>query len=201
MISLFLDSSNVKLNVGLSRDGVLLDEVCYEAWQTQSEHMIPEIDNLMTKHNISKDDLGEVVVSIGPGSYTGIRISLTIAKVMAVALNIPLVTMSSLHVLSDKDKPSICLMNARSGRSYIGVFEGGKEILKDQIMENSDVMKYISDHPSYVVCGDTTYLGVSGIQASIISEMNYLRKYFPPVKDVLSVKPVYLKEEYAVPLR
>jgi len=200
MISLLLDSSNIKLNVGIAKDGVVLDEVSYESWQTQSEHMIPEIDNLMKKYNYTKDDIGEVIVANGPGSYTGLRISITIAKVMAVALNINLVVVSSLQVLKDGIKPSICLMNARSGRSYIGVYENEKVIIKDQIMENADVEKYISLHPEFSICGDTKYLGIEGKQGSIINEMNSIRKYLSPVDDVLSVKPVYLKEEYAVPL-
>ena len=74
-------------------------------------------------------------MSKGPGSYTGIRIALTIAKTIVFALNIPLYLVSSLQVMKVGDKPTICLTNARSQRSYIGVYQGQKEILSDRIMK------------------------------------------------------------------
>ena len=80
MIDLLLDSSNIDLSVGISKDGVVIDYTSYEAWQCQSEYMIQEIDKLFAKHNISRNDISSVIVNIGPGSYTGIRISLTIAN-------------------------------------------------------------------------------------------------------------------------
>ena len=52
-----LDSSNTSLSVGLGKEDELLDFVSYEAWQEQSEHMIPELNYLLDKHNVSKDDI------------------------------------------------------------------------------------------------------------------------------------------------
>ena len=82
---LLLDSSNTSLTVALANKDSLIDEISYEAWQTQSEHMIPEINNLLNKHNVRRNDIIGVMVSIGPGSYTGVRIALTIAKVIALS--------------------------------------------------------------------------------------------------------------------
>ena len=90
MYSLILDSSNVELIVGLANDDVKIAEIRYDAWQRQSEFMIQEISNILKRANISPKEIGEVITTIGPGSYTGVRISLTIAKVYAYALKIPL---------------------------------------------------------------------------------------------------------------
>ena len=49
MFSILLDSSNTSLTVGLAKDDILLESISYEAWQTQSEHMIPELDKLLDK--------------------------------------------------------------------------------------------------------------------------------------------------------
>ena len=106
MIDLLLDSSNVDLSVGIAKDNKVIDYISYEAWQCQSEYMIQEIDKLLTKHNISRNDLGSVICNIGPGSYTGIRISLTIAKVTCLALNIPLYALSSLRALQKEHEPT-----------------------------------------------------------------------------------------------
>lgn len=193
MISLLLDSSNVDLCVGIIGEGIQ-DFTIYEAWQTQSEYMIQEIDKLLTKHSLTKDDIRDIIVTIGPGSYTGVRISLTIAKVASLALNIPLYTVSSLHVLKKDEDYSICLMNARSARSYIGVYKGSECILKDQVMKNEDVLKYINEHPDYVVCGDTKYLNIEGHKSNVLLEMYKLKDSLKKYDDALGVNPVYLKD-------
>ena len=199
MVTVLLDSSNTNLSVGVARDNLLLECISYEAWQRQSEYMILELDKLFTKYGIKKDDISDVIVAKGPGSYTGVRIAITIAKTMATALDAKLYAVSSLRVLKNGIVPSICLINARSGRSYIGVYEGTKTILEDQIMKNEDVLKYIEEHPEYCVCGETKYLGIEGFISNNIEEMLSLKESLDSLNP-LSLKPVYMKEEYAKPI-
>ena len=193
MITILLDSSNTNLSVGIAKDNLLLESISYEAWQQQSEHMIPELSKLLEKYGVNKNDIEEVVVAMGPGSYTGVRIAITIAKTIAVSLNTKLYPVSSLRVLKDGDVPSICLINARSGRSYFGVFKGNDIIIGDRIMKNDEVLAYIAEHPGYSVCGDTKYLGLEGKQTNNIQEMLNLKEALSDVNP-LSLKPVYMKD-------
>lgn len=193
MITILLDSSNTNLSVGIARDNLLLESISYEAWQQQSEFMIPELEKLFEKYNVSKNDIAEVVVAMGPGSYTGVRIAITIAKTIAVALDAKLYAVSSLRVLKDGDVPSICVINARSGRSYFGVYEGNKVIVGDRIMKNDEVLAYINEHLTYSVCGDTKYLGLDAKQTNNIQEMLNLKEALYEVNP-LSLKPVYMKD-------
>lgn len=199
MITILLDSSNTNLSVGIARDNLLLESIFYEAWQQQSEYMIPELSKLLDKYNVSRDEIKEVMVAKGPGSYTGVRIAITIAKTIATALDAKLYAVSSLRVQKACKNPSICLINARSGRSYIGVYEDDKVLLDDQIMKNEDVLNYINGHPNYSVCGDVKYLGLEGVISNNIQEMLSLKNVLEPVNP-LSLKPVYMKEEYAKPI-
>ena len=199
MITILLDSSNTNLSVGIARDNLLLEYISYEAWQRQSEYMIPELNKLLSKYNVSRDEIKEVMVAKGPGSYTGVRIAITIAKTIATALDAKLYAVSSLRVQKDCKYPSICLINARSGRSYIGVYEDDTVLLDDHIMKNEDVLNYIKDHPNYSVCGDVKYLGLEGVISNNIQEMLSLKNVLKPVNP-LSLKPVYMKEEYAKPI-
>ncbi|MCR4911361.1 MAG: tRNA (adenosine(37)-N6)-threonylcarbamoyltransferase complex dimerization subunit type 1 TsaB [Bacilli bacterium] len=194
MVTLLLDSSNTLLNVGFMKDGSLLCSTSYESWQSQSEHMIPEIDKLMDEYNITRHDIKGIIVAIGPGSYTGVRIALTIAKVMALALNIPIYPVSSLRVLKNGKIASICLINARSGRSYFAVYEGEKTIIEDTIKTNDEVLKYIEEHPDYCVCGDARYLGFENNDTNICLQMVTLAKYLKPVENDLGLKPIYMKD-------
>ncbi|MFA5283629.1 MAG: tRNA (adenosine(37)-N6)-threonylcarbamoyltransferase complex dimerization subunit type 1 TsaB [Bacilli bacterium] len=194
MKTLLLDSSNRMLSVGYAKDNVLIDSISYEAWQRQSEVMIPEIDRIMNRNNLSRKNLDEVVVSIGPGSYTGVRIALTIAKTIAVALSIKVYAISSLEAQKISKSPTICLINARSGRSYIGVYFNDKILLSDQVMENSRVLEYIKDHPKYAVSGDASYLGIEWIQTSVLNGMLISKNESKLVANPLALKPVYLKD-------
>ena len=193
MYTVLLDSSNTNLSVGIAKDNLLLESISYEAWQRQSEYMIPELNKLLKKYDVGRKDIESVMVAKGPGSYTGVRIAITIAKTIAVALGCKLYPVSSLKTQKDGNNPSICLINARSGRSYIGVYEGSKTILEDQIMKNEEVLKYINEHPSYSVCGDVKYLGLEGKATDNIVEMLSLKDSTEEVNP-LSLKPVYMKD-------
>lgn len=193
--SLLLDSSGSVLSVGLGKeDGSLLDGVSYEANQRQSEYMVEEIDKLLKKRDLSREDLSSVVTAKGPGSYTGVRIALTIAKTVAFALNIPLYLVSSLEMLKDGDNPCICLVNARSKRSYVGVYQGEETILADQIMDNNLVLSYIEEHPDYLLCGDLTYLKQEGRSVNVLENLAKVILTKKPEEEPLGAKPVYLKD-------
>mgnify|MGYP003289381055 CR=1 FL=1 len=193
MNSIILDSSLNELNVGLSVDDKLF-KTSYEAFQQQSELMIPELNKLLKANNVDKKDIQSIIVTNGPGSYTGLRIALTIAKIYAFAVNCPVYQISSLNAMIKKDKETICLMNARSGRSYIGVYKNEVCLLEDQILSNEDVLDYINKHKDYVVSGNTEYLGVEGYKADIIQNLFDLKNEKFKVENLLSLKAKYLKD-------
>ena len=130
MVNILIDCSNVDLAIGLSENHKVIAKREYEAWQQQSELLVAELDKMLKANKVTRDQIAAVVVSKGPGSYTGVRIALSVAKVLSFAQNVPLYLASSLEMMKDGDKPSICLVNARSKRSYIGVYEGEKEIMR-----------------------------------------------------------------------
>lgn len=193
MYSLILDSSNVELIVGLANDDVKIAEIRYDAWQRQSEFMIQEISNILKRANISPKEIGEVITTIGPGSYTGVRISLTIAKVYAYALKIPLYLESSLEILKDGNNDCLCVMNARGARSYVGRYADGKTLIADSVLKNDEVIE-LSKNENIEICGDIGYLGLESKKTDIVSNMIEIKKNIQPVDNVLAVKPVYLKD-------
>jgi ribosomal-protein-alanine acetyltransferase len=197
MYALLLDSSNTALSVGLAKDHHLIDEISYEAWQKQSEYMVAEIDKILKKNKVDRKDIAFVAVTKGPGSYTGIRIALTIAKTIVFALNIPLYLVSSLEMMKIKGKATICLTNARSQRSYIGVYEDDKEILSDRIMDNPQVIAYAKEHPDYVLSGELGYLGLQGQAVDVLHNLNEADTAKNLCAEPLGARPVYLKDSYS----
>lgn len=194
MYTLFLDSSNKNLSVAIYKNGKQIEAVDYDAWQRQSELMVDEIAKLFTRNNIEFKSLNSVVVASGPGSYTGVRIAVTIAKVIAFSLNIPLYSLSSLAILSSTTKPTICLINARASRSFIGVYQGKEVLLADCILENDKVLEYINCHKEYAIAGEGNHLNLQVEQFDRFERINDLISEESRVKDIIGFKPVYLKD-------
>lgn len=191
---LILDSSNTDLSVGISVDNQIIYKVSYEAWQRQSEYMIPEIEKAVKETGIELKEFDEILCGKGPGSYTGIRIALTIAKTIAVMSNAKLKLISSLRMFGTREKKFIALINARSARSYIGVYDHDEIVLEDTILTNEEVKKYIEDHPDFELIGDLKYLGLEGKEPMIIEGMLSFSNLIEEEENPMSSRPVYLKD-------
>lgn len=193
MVSILLDSSNTDLYVGLLKEDQVIDSTFYECWQMQSEYMIVELDKLLSKNNVSRESIENIIVSIGPGSYTGVRIAITIAKVMGTALKCKVYPISSLRILAKYEKKCACVINARNGRSFFGVYFEDKVLIEDCIKTNDEVLKYLDDNPDCLLCGDTKYLGKQGFKENPSRQIQLVKPYLKD-ENPLSLKPVYMKD-------
>lgn len=194
MKTLLLDSSNTDLSIGVAVDNKIVYSVSFPAWQRQSEFMIPEIEKAIKETNIELKDFDEIVCGKGPGSYTGVRIALTIAKTVCLMSKAKLKLVSSLRMYGTSQEKYIAVMNARSARSYIGVYDNEKVVVEDTIYTNEETLKFIEEHKDYQVKGDTKYLGIEGVAPNLIEGMLSISALIEEEKDVLSSKPVYLKD-------
>ena len=88
---LALDTSNHPMSVALVEDDQLKATTTLNTVRNHSIYVLPTIDDLMQKVAWQPQDLDRIVVAKGPGSYTGIRIAVTLAKTLAKTLNCPLV--------------------------------------------------------------------------------------------------------------
>lgn len=193
MYTLLLDSSNRNLSVAIAQDNVILSTVDYDAWQKQSELLVNEISNLLKILKIKANEISKIGVAIGPGSYTGVRIAVTIAKVYGYALKIPVYGLSSLSVLSHGQLPSICVINARSDRSFIGVYHGNKTVIEDIILNNEQVLNYGQSNPNFVFCGDVNHLGIKSAPYDRFKNMLSLLVNENLIIDLKNFKPRYVK--------
>ena len=96
MTSLIMDTSNQYLMVALYRDGQCLEMVQELGSKRQSENAIPYLSSLLKKHQLQLLDIDEMIITKGPGSYTGVRVAMTIAKTLSVVSSIHIKVISSL---------------------------------------------------------------------------------------------------------
>lgn len=132
MTILAIDTSNNPLGVALVDENQVIGEYITNLKKNHSIRIMPAIQTLMGDCEKSPADLTKIVVAKGPGSYTGVRIGVTIAKTLAWSLNIPLVGISSLEVLAAGPARHFKgyvspIFDARRGQIYTGLycFENG----------------------------------------------------------------------------
>ncbi|HSJ38264.1 MAG TPA: tRNA (adenosine(37)-N6)-threonylcarbamoyltransferase complex dimerization subunit type 1 TsaB [Planococcus sp. (in: firmicutes)] len=146
MIYLGIDTSNSPLAIALAKDDTILIEETTNLKINHSLTAMPAIEELMAKAKILPAQLTHIAVAEGPGSYTGVRIGLTIAKTLAWSLKIPLHMVSSLKVLAANGQffdGLICpLMDARRGTAFMGAYAGEslETVIPDQ---HSDVREFL----------------------------------------------------------
>ena len=141
MISLLLDTSNQALSVAVNRDGKMLAEINTNYKKTHSETLVDNIQKVLSIADIKKSDIDRIIVARGPGSYTGVRIGITVAKMLAKQLNIPVYSVSSLFVLAVSNSirgNAAPLIDARRAHVYGALYN----------IEEDDYTEVIA--PSYV---------------------------------------------------
>ena len=86
--------------VALAENGKILSEISREEKHIHAEQLVPMIQRILSETRTELAELDGVAVSIGPGSFTGLRIGLSVAKGLAFASNLPLVALSTLKALA-----------------------------------------------------------------------------------------------------
>lgn len=115
-----------------------------------SLYLIKEIKEMCLKHNFNLKDLNYITTNTGPGSFTGIRVSLTVAKVMAQELNVPIVGLNSAEILLNAYDCDTLIMDARRDMYYVASKHKIELVYKNEIQELDG--KILTDSRSKDLC-------------------------------------------------
>ena len=97
---LAMDTATMVSSVAVADDKRLLAELIVENKLTHSETLLPNVEQVLKLAGVKREDLAAIAVSMGPGSFTGLRIGLAAAKAIAYGLNIPLVGIPTIEGLA-----------------------------------------------------------------------------------------------------
>lgn len=188
MKKLILDTSNKYLFVAVYEDSEEIFKHLQEGNNNHSETLVSVLERLLQVHNIKVDDIKEIYVGRGPGSYTGVRVSCTVAKVLAYLKNIKLFSFSSLDLLlttNFKKDIIVVAMNARRGFSYAKVFDNTNElnILLDEVFIETE--KLNNDFPNALYIDDSS----SNYDLDLLFKYNL----FKEEENVHAFTPTYLR--------
>ncbi len=114
MLILALETSGRIGSVALGLSEKMLEEHTFSAPLAHSEEILPAIKNLIKKYAQKPEKIKNICLAIGPGSFTGLRIAVTIAKTMNLANNADITCVDTLDVIAENFRPS--LMDINSGQ-------------------------------------------------------------------------------------
>jgi tRNA threonylcarbamoyladenosine biosynthesis protein TsaB len=181
---LAIDTSNQILSVAIVVDQKIVAEYTTNVSRNHSVRLMPAIETIMQEANMDPKELEKIVVAIGPGSYTGVRIGVTTAKTFGYSLNIPVVPISSLELVAYNGlyfDGYICpFFDARRGQVYTGLYKSDGDNLK---LEKAEMNVLMEDFLNEIVQMNKKILFISNdmdIHREKISEiMGNLAIYAP----------------------
>ena len=193
MNSLFIDTSTKYLCIGIAKDNNVIYKYQQEAIKKQSELTIPFLKKALDENNLTLNDIDEVNVTIGPGSFTGIRIGMCVAKVLASMKNIPLKAISSLNAYASLGK-KIVILDAKAKRVYLGIYNDNVKVIDEMVVEIEIFKEMLKDYDGYDVVLDSYLIGLESEEIDVIENMNRISKTIQPVDNVDALVPIYLKD-------
>ncbi len=195
MTCLFIDTSTKFVTLSIIKD----NKQCYffheKVFEDLSVKILPLIADALKKCNLKACDINKIYAVTGPGSFTGIRIGLTIFKVMAWALNIDIIPISSLELMAstktDKDYIIPCI-DARRGNCYIAIYNENLDVIVSDRFTN--FQSFINNIPVDKTFQIVTYDDINN-ENKIIPQIDVI-KVINKHKNDLSINPHMINPNY-----
>ena len=192
---LYIDTSSSYLYTSIVEDNEVLSEIKEEFGQSLSEVALPRIVSMFEDNSFKPKDIDKIIVVNGPGSFTGIRIGITIAKIYAWSLNIPITTIYSLEAMaisSNKDTYHVPILNARRGYVYTAIYDKDyNEVLKPCHILLTDLQEKLDNIGDYEFISNDEFddLELNSYTPNFVKIINKF-------KDKESINPHAVNPEY-----
>ncbi len=193
---LYIDTSSSFLYSAIVDDHNLLCEVKKEFGSEMSINALPEIAEMFTKTELKPKDIDKIIVVDGPGSFTGVRIGVTIAKVYAWSLDLKISTITSLEAMATSNNDNcikVPMIDARRGYVYSAIYDQDlNEILKPQHIKLEDLKNKLEQIEDYIIITDDEI-------PSIEKKVDYtpdILKIVEKYKDKKTINPHAINPDY-----
>lgn len=178
---LTFDTSLDKTYISLCEDANILTVKTIKSSDEKyhSAFLVPTIVEILQENKITMQDISAIGTNVGPGSFTGIRVCNTIARVFAQQLEAKLVGVSSLQILSkinDTDKETLILTDARKNKVYCGIFSKDSDVIESPTLLPKEEAIELAKKDYFVITDSSInqYLKENGVES-----LNYEAKDYP----------------------
>lgn len=203
---LLIDTSNQPLSVALVKDDIVEAEINSNEKRNHSAQLMPAVEKLFESASFPKNEVDAVVVAQGPGSYTGLRIGVTVAKTLAYSLDAKLYGVSSLKALaatidSTSEDDIVPIFDARREAVYAGVYRYERdelvETMPEQYITIQDLLAYLEERGAQplFVGQDAEKLSdkLNGNVKAQLPHAKVMTKLINSPVDITTFTPNYLK--------
>ena len=188
MLTLCIDTSFRYLGLALIKDDEIIASHQEDCLKKLSESIFVVLDDLFKTSNISPQEIDAICIAKGPGSYTGVRIAMTIAKTLAQVSDIQLYTISTLQLYAANASKTMVIMDARAERAHVGAYDTEKTLIADCVMPLADI-----DTTGYELVGDLHLLGKEDKEPDIAVAFLKTKSSWQRIEEVAYLTPEYLK--------
>jgi len=216
-----VDTSTMTAGIGIVEEDEILVGVKFSVKITYSEILLSCIDQALKNVSLKIDDIDGLAISIGPGSFTGLRIGLSTLKGLSFATGKPLVSILSLDALAYLSLycqyPVVTMLDAKKNQVYAAIYETNDGELKRQsdylVIDVEDLVKRISQKTLFVgpgaklyqkrlieLLGDKAYFSLaeqslpSGATVALLGSRKLILGQF---EDIVNLEPFYLRKSEA----
>ena len=225
MKNLAVDTSSKICAVAILEDNNKIDEISLDNGKTHSENLMPILKEVLERNKLKLSDFNLISVSVGPGSFTGIRIGIASIKPLAEVYNLPVASVTSLESLArnvenvDSDTTIISLIDARNNQVYAGVFDNDYNLKEEEIAEDIEViLKKAEKFSKIVFVGDGAVLHKDLISERLVNneikftdnneqsalntgKIGYKKYLNKDLKNADTILPIYLRKSQAERLK
>ncbi|QVK08772.1 tRNA (adenosine(37)-N6)-threonylcarbamoyltransferase complex dimerization subunit type 1 TsaB [Mycoplasma mycoides] len=184
-MNLFIDTTNWKLIYLLEKDNQIIDSLIILNNKKLSDIAILKLEEFLKNNNLTLNDLKAFYLTIGPGSYTGVRVGLTIVKTLKVLNNnFDVFIINSLLYQAGLNKIISCI-DARSNKYYVSVYNNAKQLLEISLIDQDQINNLINQYQDFKLVND--------YQFDYLKHYLDLKKHFIKIDDDNKLNPLYIK--------
>lgn len=198
MIVLYIDTSLDNLTVAIFENEKLLSKKCRKCKNEHSIYTVSYIKDVLEECNLKPIDIDKIMVVNGPGSFTGLRIGVSVAKTFGYLLNKDIILVSSLKqmALSIKNQIAISLIDAKNDNYYMGVYDMfDNEIKCEKFATKEEVIEQINLYKDAKVISNKNFKIDEFEVEKVELDIEKIIKYYinEPTSNINDVLPNYLK--------
>lgn len=225
MFVLGIDTATRVAGAAIAGEDRLISERLIHNLQTHSQNIIPMISQVMDDAGLKPEDLHGIAVTGGPGSFTGLRIGMSVAKTMGLTLNLPVISVSTLKALAwnlYRAEGLICpILDAKKNEVYTCVYRSGdnglEEVFRPAALSPEQLIVHLEEYGAekihflgdgVPVYGDTIRLALGQRalfaplinafpRAGAVAELGLTKLLAGSLADPTFLQPVYLRRSEA----
>lgn len=213
---LAIDTSSEICGVCILEDNKLIDDNSLNNGMTHSENLMPLISEILERNNLKLSDIELIACTVGPGSFTGIRIGVATIKALAEVNNIKLAEITSLEVLAgniENAEYKVSIIDARNDQVYCGVFDKENNLIEDMIADSiNNTIQKLKKYNNIVCVGngaikhkellksqipDIEFCEENIQKAEIAGKIGYTKFLNNDLKSADDILPIYLRKSQA----